>query len=263
VRVFEDMVRFRRSLIASCATVPFALFVLSGFAGAAEPAGDIVRGTVLETMSASDYTYVRIDGGSGEVWAAGPHTDVKVGDTVSFRRGTEMRAFRSNALDRTFQSIQFVDRISVGQGTAAAPIAPAPAHGAPRADAAPPPKHGAAHEGMTPAPDADVDVSGISKAAGGKTVAEIFDERTALAGKEVVVRGKVVKSNPGVMGRNWLHIRDGSKSAGGSNDLTVTTADSAKVSDTVLVRGTVATDQDFGLGYRYDVLLERSKVTVE
>ena len=115
VQVFEDMVRFRRSLIASCAAVPFALLVLGGFAAAAEPAGEIVRGTVLETMNASNYTYVRIDGGSVEVWAAGPHTDVKVGDTVSFRRGTEMRAFRSNALDRTFQSIQFVDRISVGR----------------------------------------------------------------------------------------------------------------------------------------------------
>jgi hypothetical protein len=65
------------------------------------------------------------------------------------------------------------------------------------------------------------------------------------------------------MGRNWLHIRDGSTSAEGSNDLTVTTADTAAVSDTVLVRGTVATDKDFGFGYRYDVLLEESKVTVE
>ena len=263
MQVFEDMVRFRRSLIASCAAVPFAFLVLAGFAAAAEPAGEIVRGTVLETMNASNYTYVRIDGGSVDVWAAGPHTDVKVGDTVSFRRGTEMRAFRSNALDRTFQSIQFVDRISVGQGTTAAPIVPAPAHGAPRADAAPPPKQGSAHEGLSPAPEADIDVSRIDKATGGKTVGEIFDECTALVGKEVTVRGKVVKSNPGVMGRNWLHIRDGSKSAEGSNDLTVTTADTAAVSDTVLVRGTVATDKDFGFGYRYDVLLEESKVTVE
>ena len=43
----------------------------------------------------------------------------------------------------------------------------------------------------------------------------------------------------------------------------VTTADTAAVSETVLVRGTVATDKDFGFGYRYDVLLEESKVTVE
>lgn len=261
------MVRFRRSLISSCRAVPFALLVLGGFAAAAEPpappATEIVRGTVLETMNAASYTYVRIEGGSAGIWAAGPHTDVKVGDTVSFRPGTEMRAFRSNALDRTFESIQFVDRISVGQGTTAATLVPAPAHGAPRAAAAPPPKHGSAHEGLAPAPAADIDVSGIEKAKGGKTIAEIFDERTALVGREVTVRGKVVKANSGVMGRNWLHIRDGSKSAEGSNDLTVTTADTAAVSDTVLVRGTVVTDKDFGFGYRYDVLLEESKVTVE
>ena len=95
-----------------------------------------------------------------------------------------MRAFRSNALDRTFQSIQFVDRISVGRRHDGRPTRPAPAHGAPRADAAPPPKHGSAHEGLSPAPDAPtIDVSGISKATGGKTVGEIFDERTALVGQ--------------------------------------------------------------------------------
>jgi hypothetical protein len=175
-----------------------------------------------------------------------------------------MKSFRSKALDRTFESVEFVDRISVGEGGAAATtLIPAPAHGAPRAGAAPPPAHGSAHAGVNPAPAADIDVSGVAKAEGGRTVGEIFDERAALVGKEVTLRGKVVKSNPGVMGHNWLHIRDGTKGVDGTNDLTVTTDDTAFVADTVLVRGKVVTNKDFGFGYRYDVMLEGAKVTVE
>jgi hypothetical protein len=256
--------RFHRSLLLFSCRVLLLALLLVGRGTAATPAAEpLLHGKVLETMRAADYTYVRVARESGQLWAAGPHTAVKVGDTVSFGPGIEMKDFRSKTLDRTFDSIQFVDRIIVSDGSAAsASILPAPAHGdAP--DAAPPAQHGSAHGGVKPAPAADVDVSGIAKAAGGKTVGEIFDARTVLVGKEVVVRGKVVKSNPGVMGRNWLHVGDGSRGADGANDLTVTTKDTAVIGDTVLVRGTVTTNKDFGFGYRYDVMLEEAKITVE
>ena len=62
-----------------------------------------------------------------------------------------------------------------------------------------------------PAADkADVDLSGIAKADGGKTVEEVYKEKGTLANGKVVVRGKVVKVNPDIMGKNWLHVRDGS-----------------------------------------------------
>jgi hypothetical protein len=71
-----------------------------------------------------------------------------------------------------------------------------------------------------------------------------------------------VKYNGGIMGKNWLHIRDGSGQEG-NNDLTVTTDAPAKVGDTVLVKGKVSTDRDFGGGYKYPVIVEDAKVTVE
>lgn len=255
--------RSRRSGIVWWRALPVAVLLLTPVAGgAAPPAVPFVHGKVLEAMNAADYTYVRVASESGEIWVAGPRTELEVGDIVSFPRGLTMKDFRSKTLDRTFENIQFVDRLSVGQGAvAAAPVLPAPAHGAPPPVAALP--HGSPHEGVSPAPAAGLDVSGIARATDGKTVGEIFDARTTLAGKEVAVRGKVVKANPGVMGHNWLHVRDGSKGADGSNDLTVTTKDRAVVGDTVLVRGTVATNKDFGFGYRYEVMLEAAKVTVE
>jgi len=110
----------------------------------------------------------------------------------------------------------------------------------------------------------DVSLIGIAKADGGKTIQEIFDEKAALAGSKVTVRGKAVKVNAGIMGKNWVHVRDGS-GANGDNDLTVTTTSPSlpDVGDTVLVTGTVALDQDFGMGYQYVVLLQDAELTLE
>jgi hypothetical protein len=113
------------------------------------------------------------------------------------------------------------------------------------------------------APTEDVDLSGIERAEDGKTIAEVFAEKDQLAGQTVVFRGKVVKTNAGIMGKNWLHIRDGSGEEG-TNSLTVTTVDVLpEVGDTVLVTGPVGVDVDFGMGYEYDVIIEDAEVTVE
>ena len=116
-----------------------------------------------------------------------------------------------------------------------------------------------------PAPKAaaEVDLTGIAKAEGGKTVAEVFAEKDALAGTPVTFRGKVVKTNPDIMGKNWLHVRDGSGEEG-TNDLTITTAGTLpNIGDTVVVTGNVTLNKDFGMGYAYDVLIEDAQVAVE
>lgn len=118
---------------------------------------------------------------------------------------------------------------------------------------------------MVATPVQDVDLAGIARAEGGKTVAEIYAERTALAGQTVAVRGKVVKANANIMGMNWLHVRDGS-GAEGTNDLTITTAAATplpSVGDTVVVTGAVVIDKDLGMGYQYPVLIEDATVSVE
>jgi predicted small lipoprotein YifL len=112
--------------------------------------------------------------------------------------------------------------------------------------------------------EVNVDLSNIAKAEGGKTVAEVYAATDLLAGQKVSVRGKVVKANPNIMGKNWVHVRDGS-GAEGSNDLTATTAKTElpHVGDLVVVSGTVATNKDFGMGYTYPVLIENAEVKVE
>ncbi len=70
-----------------------------------------------------------------------------------------------------------------------------------------------------------------------------------------------MKYNAGIMGKNWIHLRDGTGSAADkTNDVLVTTADEAKVGDVVTVKGVVRTDRDLGSGYSYKVLVEEAKL---
>lgn len=92
-----------------------------------------------------------------------------------------------------------------------------------------------------------------------KTVAEVHQEKTGLAGKAVSVQGKVVKVNNGIMGRNFVHVQDGTGDAN-SNNLIVTSKDTAQVGQPVKVTGKVTLNRDFGAGYMYPLLLEEASI---
>ena len=92
-----------------------------------------------------------------------------------------------------------------------------------------------------------------------KTVEAVYMEKTALKGKQVTVSGKVVKVNNGIMKRNFLHIQDGTGKKD-TNDLIVTSNQTAEVGDDITITGTVVLDTDFGFGYKYPLLVEKSSI---
>ncbi|AYH46078.1 hypothetical protein CDA09_22325 [Azoarcus sp. DN11] len=92
-----------------------------------------------------------------------------------------------------------------------------------------------------------------------RTVAAVYQEKAALSGKAIQVSGKVVKVNNGIMGRNFVHVRDGSGEQG-TNNLIVTSKDTAAVGDEVVVTGKVTLDRDFGSGYMYPLLVEEATI---
>lgn len=209
--------------------------------------GGDVSGVVLETMDAGKYTYVRLEGAGGKQWAAVPKTKLQVGQRVTVKGPMVMRDFHSKTLNRDFAQIYFgtLDlqqaRAEGGHGMAAENLA-------------------GAHRTVTGG-DGPIKLSTpVEKAEGGKTIAEIYANKTALAGKTVRVRGKVVKLNNGIMGRNWAHLQDGSRSGDSGFDLTITTSAQLQLGQVVEVSGTLAVDRDFGAGYRYAVILEQATV---
>lgn len=207
-----------------------------------------LKGKVLETIDAAGYTYLKLRTGSGDVWAAVQQTEARRGAEITILPQMTVEKFESKTLKRRFDRIIF----GVVDGGQRAPAQTPPA----MASAV-----GQAAQHMT-SPDAgDVNVA-KAEGADARTVAEVWAARAALKDRPVSVRGKVVKFLPGIMGKNWLHLRDGSGArAKGDDDLTVTTADTVAVGDVVLVRGTVRTDKDFGSGYDYAVIVEEAKVS--
>lgn len=221
---------------------------------APQAAGPGMSGKVLETMNSGGYTYVQVDTGSQQVWAAAPEFQVKVGDPVIVPEGMPMANYTSPSLNRTFDVVYFVPGVMVGGAEGAVAALGAPGGEVKMPEGHPP------ITGNTNGQN--VDLTGINKAEGGKTVSEVFSDKSELSGKDVVIRGKVVKFSPEIMGKNWIHLQDGTGGEG-TNDLTVTTSAAAKVGDTVLVTGKVTTDKDFGYGYKYDVIVEDAKIAVE
>ena len=111
-----------------------------------------------------------------------------------------------------------------------------------------------------PAPSDTIKVE-KAKGADAYTVSETYEKAGKLDKKTVIVRGKVVKVSRGIMGKNWVHLRDGSGDSGkGTNNLVVTTQDVPKVGDVVTAKGILYKDKDFGAGYKYKVIVEEATV---
>jgi len=216
----------------------------------------LVTGPVLETMNASNYTYVRVKTDAGDVWAAGGVFPVAVGDRVTLALEMPMENFHSETLKRDFPLIYFTTRIGREGEVQAASSGMMSAHAMGGGDA----QAGGAQAGAAAAQVTEP----IAPAPGGTTVANVWANRKALAGKTVTVRGKVVRFNGGILGRNWMHIQDGTGTAAdGTNDLLVTSDAAAKVGDVITATGTVAVDKDFTAGYAYAVLVEGAKIELK
>ena len=208
------------------------LLLVAAFSTQALPPAPPLTGEVVESRDVQGYTYLRIKTASGETWAAVPTSVVKVGSQVGIANPVTMQNFESKTLNKRFDKIvfgQIVDPL-------AKPAAPASA-----------------------APASASAITKVTKAVGpeAKTVAEVVTGKAGLKDKTVLVHGQVVKASTGILGKNWLHLRDGSGSAAaGTHDVLVTTLDNAAVGDIVNARGKVRTDVDLGSGYAYAVLIE-------
>jgi hypothetical protein len=212
------------------------LVALSAFAGAVENSAPpvSVKGEVLEVRDVESYTYLRLKTQGGETWAAVAKVPVKKGSEVTIENVMVMDNFVSKTLKKTFKTILF--------GSLAGAQSSTPGLGM------------ATSHAINTINVADIHVP---RAVGenAKTVAEIVSKSVELKDKPVLVRGKIVKYNAGIMGKNWIHLRDGS-AANANGDILVTSANAAKLGDIVTVKGVVRNDKDFGAGYFYKVLIE-------
>ncbi len=189
---------------------------------------------VKDFINTTNYTYIQVSENDNDYWIAVNKMDVNKGETLYFAKSMEMKDFHSTELNRTFDKVLFVDGISKSPNS----------------------QSGFVHPEMNKSPEIKQKIEPIQD---GKTVKDIFANSKELNGKIVRIRAEVVKINSGIMGRNWIHIQDGT-SSNGQYDLLVTSNENAKPGDVVTVEGKVAINKDFGAGYKYPVMLEEAKI---
>jgi len=234
----------------------------------------VASGIIKETMNASGYTYMLVSSNGNDIWVAIPETTVKNGAEVTYYEGMEMKDFNSKTLNRTFPSIIFSSGIA-GTTTGTGKTEPqkatpqqgdsndsfASAVKAERSTAAPAAindtKASAGSSGAI-VPLAEISIAKAT-AANGYNVAELFSQAKDLTGKKVQIHGKVVKVSPAIMGKNWIHLQDGTGDPmKNTHDLVVTTNETVELDSTVVFEGVITANKDFGAGYKYDAIVEEA-----
>ena len=64
-----------------------------------------IQGKISDIINVTSYTYAEVDTGAAKVWAAGPTTALKIGDTVTFSTEMPMKDFYSESMERNFSLI--------------------------------------------------------------------------------------------------------------------------------------------------------------
>lgn len=247
-----------------------------------------VEGEVLETFDSGGYTYLKLDTGAGEKWAATAQTDVQKGEDVELKSGPVMQDFHSKTLDRTFPEIIFssgiVGESSAGEGQSTGMMG---SQGSNVADSdqeeadfqnALQSEGGGRPQSPSMQQTGSQDVSGGSEKAvtkaqnisvekssaeNGYTIGEIYSKAGELDGEKVRVRGKVMKVLPNIMGKTWIHLQDGTGSAGeNTHDLVFTTQEDnmPDKGQEIEMQGVLAKDKDFGAGYSYKAIVEKAEI---
>ncbi|MDT8301976.1 MAG: GW dipeptide domain-containing protein [Sedimentisphaerales bacterium] len=198
---------------------------------------------VQEVIQTSGYTYLKVKENDSEFWIAVTKREIEAGATLYFADALEMKNFTSKELQRTFETVYFVSKISgnepflsMNKQSEVNPHRAKPAVG-----------------------KKEISIEAVE---GGISIGELFSNRDSYSNKTVRIKGQVTKVNRAIMGKNWVHLQDGT-SGSGDFDLTITTQDEVSVGDIVTFKGLIVLNKDFGSGYAYEVLMEEAKLQAE
>ena len=192
--------------------------------------GDVHSVVVMEVLPTARYVYLRVKEGSDEFWIATIKREIEVGKTYFYRDGLLKTNFESKEHNRVFDRMYLVSTLlqhDHGDRTSSQES-----------------------ESSQPAINGNIDVKGSIK------IADLVANPKKYEGKVIQISGKCVKVNPNIMGRNWIHLKDGSKD---DFDLVITCSSAVHEGHLVTMIGKVALNKDFGAGYQYPIILEEGE----
>ena len=197
------------------------------------------KAEIVEVHQANSYSYLLLEEDGNEYWIAVNKDIYEKGQVIYHLSGMEMKDFESKDLDRTFESIWFVQDVS----------------DEPIYDT----QEMVRGQTEPQKPQLKKEEVSIDVPEGAVTIGELYANLDAYKDMEVTVRGEVIKLNMAIMDRNWIHIQDGTGDEE-HFDLTVTTQHAPQKGDVVTYKGKVSVNRDFGMGYFYELILEDAVV---
>ncbi len=218
------------------------LFGLHGTAQDPHADSGLRKVVVQKVIQVTSYTYLHVLEEGIEKWIAVPTMEAQPHEVYYYKGGAEMHNFYSTELDKTFETVLFLGGITNANAVD-------PVNGIVDPNAT--------NENMKPAKQPTLDrlALNIEAIEGGVRIGTLFEKASQYAGQRVKVVGEVTKFTANIMGKNWIHVQDGT-AFNGAYDLMVTSQETVSVGDVVAFEGVIAIDKNFGAGYYYKVILE-------
>ncbi len=199
---------------------------------------------ITEVLQTSIYTYLHAKEYDSLIWLVVPTIVANVGETYYYVDGLIIQPFEATKLHKLFDAVVFIETVSKNP-----PSIKNPQAGSTSSNQA----NDQPYVRKSPQPE-KIDIN-VEKARDGISIAELFANKSTYADKIVKIKGKVTKYTSAVMGRNWIHIQDGS-ALNDKYDLTVTLQAEIKVGDVVTLEGKIDLNKDFGYGYFFDIIMQ-------
>ncbi len=195
---------------------------------------------VNEVLPAKKYVYLNVNEGDKQFWIATGTMEAKVGETYFYKGGLLKTNFESKEYNRVFETVYLVTSMVAekhGNNTDKVNIG----------DYSEPKKKTPTKVAIETHTDKVIQHKGSIK------ISELVTNQKKYEGKTVQLTGKCTKINAGIMNRNWIHLKDGSKD---DFDLVITSDVYVPEGSSITIKALVTLDKDFGAGYRYDLILE-------
>ncbi len=194
-------------------------------------AGDIYEGVVVDSLQGGGYSYLQIEDAKKKYWIAVESVNLEKGTEVRFTEELRAKDFESKALNRKFDELIFASNLQY--------------------------RTKVSEKGNLAFITEQVEKSPYQQA-GTMSIKEALEKRTSLNGKTITVRAKVVKASQNIMGRNWIHLQDGTGLDKEVGRIVFTSKELPKVGDIVTATGVVSIDKNFGSGYIYAIIVENT-----
>ena len=189
---------------------------------------------VKEILPTAKYVYLKVNENDEEFWIATRKQNINIGETYFYKGGLLKTNFESKEHSKIFEKIYLVTSLVKAN-------------------------HGGNTELDKLQTEQSINKNNATSTkkivvkSGSIKISELVENFKKYEGKIIQLSGKCIKINPNIMGRNWIHIQDGSKD---NYDLVITSNTFVKEGSMITIKATVTLNKDFGAGYKYNLILE-------